>query len=264
MDYKRYADLPQRIIVSSQQKSGLKTREKKLVAYGIMGKVKGTNKWLMVRNRNTAAFSFLLYGAYQPIHLENLLESLTSSELLYIKKIVLGGIDIYNQIFRETFNHSPNSAYAYYRLDDFDEYILDFEADLPDETPYSFPKGRRNPKEDTIVTAWRELYEETGVEEMGSVIPTPVCYTVEGLAGRNYTAKCWLAEYDREIPLEGITPIDTNEIAGKDWIEIDISSLDINSTKNYGVIGEKKVFIDSFSIKLLIEAQTQGLLSIMK
>jgi ADP-ribose pyrophosphatase YjhB (NUDIX family) len=260
MDYKRYADLPRRVVISSPQKSGLRTREKKLISYGIMARVKDTNTWLMVKNRHSHALIFILYGAYQPVHLDELLASLTKNEHDSLKNIIINGLNVYMEYFKSVFNVNCSSVYGYYRLMDMDEEIVEYDKELSNNVQFSFPKGRRNPREDTIVTACRELYEETGLKETGAIIPTPISHTVEGLAGRHYTVKCWISEYNKIIPLEGITPIDVNEISDKDWININI---DVNSPldcKHYGYRGLEKVEIDNFSIKLIREAIKQGMI----
>jgi 8-oxo-dGTP pyrophosphatase MutT (NUDIX family) len=239
MDYKSYEDLPRRALISSAQKTGLKTREKKLESYGIMARIKSTNRWLLVRTRNSAALSFILHGAYQPVHLRKLLYGLTINELTTLQDIVTSGSeDHFSDYYYSVFQNHSHTDYSYKRLMDMRDDIMNFDEEnsMCQDTSFSFPKGRRNLREDTIATASREFYEETGVT-MNTVIHTPVSYTVKGHSDRIYNIKCWISEYEKEIYLDDFNPIDTKEIAERQWVEID--PLDIRDHK--GLRGEGKL-----------------------
>lgn len=248
MEYKSYSDLPRRSIISSAQKSGLRSKDKKLESYGIMARVKDTNKWLMVRTRNSTSLIFILYGAYQPVHFERLLLGLTKDELNKLREIVISGKhETFIDYFYDIFTNHGQTEYAFTRLMDMKEDILLFDKELPDKTPYSFPKGRRNPREEVLVTAMREFYEETGIVLKGNIINTPISYSILGYCDRIYNIKCWISEYNKIIYMDGFDPIDTKEIIERRWIDIDP-----NLIKGDKYMDEE-VQIESISIQLIKE-----------
>ena len=244
-----YQSLPRRTIVKSNQR-GYGVKGKKITTYGIMAKIKGDNMWLMIRNRHSAALTYILHGGYQPVHITELLEKMSMGELNFIKVILnCGTIDKFKEGYKSTFGTYPLSEYAFVRMMDLKKEIISFDGtNLPSKPPFSFPKGKRNPKEDTIITATREFYEETGVKETGKIDVTPIIYEKCGLAGRQYTIKCWVSVYDDIIPLEGIPIIDKEEILEKAWVYFDPSKYDNAIIKENGlpkgIINGKEVDVD--------------------
>jgi ADP-ribose pyrophosphatase YjhB (NUDIX family) len=263
MDCKSYEDLPRRTMISSAQRMGLNRGEKKLESYGIMARIKGTNRWLLVRTRNSAALSFILHGAYQPVHLRKLLYGLAINELTTLQDIVTSGSeDHFSDYYYSVFQNHIRTDYSYKRLMDMRLQIMNFDDDafMSRETSFSFPKGRRNYREDTISTASREFYEETGITA-NPVIHTPVSYSIRGHSDRIYNIKCWISEYEKEIYLDEFTQMDTKEITERQWVEIDPEMIrDENGLKGNGKLSSGKIVtLENSVFELINESIRLGL-----
>lgn len=221
-----YRDLPRRTIID--QSVDAKGKERGVYTYGIMATVKGTNLWLMVRIRHSSAYSYILHGSYQPVHLPNLLSSITRSEYDSLVAIIQSKspMETFTEFYKTTFApNSPASDYACQRLLDVTDDIIGYDGveDLPQRCNYSFPKGRKTPTEkDPIVAAKREFHEETGVRDEGKLSSDFVEYNTVGHGGRYYAIRCWVMEFDSIIDLSKVEPIDVDEISECAWIEYDV------------------------------------------
>ena len=84
---------------------------------------------------------------------------------------------------------------------------------------YSFPKGKRNKNEDTLTTAKRELYEETGIrEEDIEILPNRWYLEYLPKTGKPHIIYylCYLKNTDVVL-----NPIDTKEIVSANWFKPD-------------------------------------------
>jgi 8-oxo-dGTP pyrophosphatase MutT (NUDIX family) len=95
------------------------------------------------------------------------------------------------------------------------------------ETPeWEFPKGRRDPYETDIQCAYRELKEETGLDEEELWKLTNVHPFTETFYGSNnvhYRHTYYLAQYigDHSISYDALNPEMAREIGNLKWMEID-------------------------------------------
>jgi len=221
-----YRTLPRRTVID--QSMDLKNKNNGVFTYGIMATVPGTSAWIMVRIRHSSAYSYILHGSYQPVHLHDLLRSITLNEYNTLVDIVSSDnpMETFTKWYKLTFvPNSPYSDYACTRLLDVKEDILEFEHmdELPESCNYSFPKGRKAIGEkEALDAALREFHEETGIQEEGTVLPEYVEYETIGHGGRYYSIRCWIMHFDKLIDLQGVDPIDTAEISKCEWIKYDV------------------------------------------
>lgn len=231
MDTLRYSDLPRRRVFNGSFK------KKTLTSYGIMAFAKDTKRWLMVRSNHSFGLAYLLFGAYRPVDIDKILSTLTKTELNRTQSIVslFNGEDddviisrgLYDDLYIE-YTGIKNTAdvkkYGYCRMCDLRDEILEYdETNLEDENAYAFPKGRQKYREDTIVSATREFFEETGISVTGSVNPTPITVSDTTFPEKQYTIKCWVYLLEKEIDLSKHDIIDTKEIKDRKWVEIPIT-----------------------------------------
>lgn len=253
-NYLEYKDLPRRSIIRTVQKSGDQNREIK--TYGVISRVKAENKWLLVRTRHTAAISYLLHGAYQPVHFENLLKSLTLKELTLIQSI--NNFKDFSNVYTLIFNSNVRGNYGYTRLMDLKEelQVYEFVGELFD-TVFSIPKGRKIQEESSQDTALREFYEETGITaNSGKLSKTPIIVETTGFADRKYSIELWGFVLQREIDLTTINYPDKREIIERKWIELDPNEYPNAVTSN--CIKTKNGDIDKETLLLIKKAIKSG------
>ena len=262
-----YRTLPRRTVIDKS--SDLKGKDKGVFTYGIMATVPGSGMWLMVRIRHSSAYSYILHGSYQPVHLHDLLRSITRKEYQSLVDIVMSEhpMDTFTEYYKATFvPNSPYSEYACQRLLDVKLDILEFDLvdELPEACNYSFPKGRRATGEkEALDAALREFHEETGVKEEGQIIPKFLEYETVGHGGRYYTIRCWIMIFESMIDLRGVDPIDTAEISKCEWIKYDVREQPRALTTLYPIgqtIEGKNVRMEREVMYLCQDALRKGLL----
>lgn len=218
--YKDYKDLPRRSIIKTVQRDGDLYR--KIHTFGVLAKINGTNKWLLVRTRHTAAISYLLHGAYQPVHFSSLLKSITLRELKLLRSIET--FEDFRAVYRKIFECECRSNYGYIRLLDLKEelYFDDVTDNQPDDTLFSIPKGRRILDENSKLTALREFYEETGFTTGDGVLSEKsIIFETTGLADRRYSIEIWGLTLKEDADLSKVPYPDKREIVERKFIEID-------------------------------------------
>lgn len=262
-----YRTLPRRTVIDKSD--DLKGKDKGVFTYGIMATVPESGTWLMVRIRHSSAYSYILHGSYQPVHLHDLLRSITRDEYNSLVDIVSSEqpMETFTKWYKITFTpNSPFSDYACKRLMDVKEDILEF--DLVDTLPvlcnYSFPKGRKAIGEtNALEAALREFREETGLQEKGTIIPEFLEYETVGHGGRYYTIRCWIMHFQSLIDLQGVNPIDTAEISKCEWIQYDIQTQPRALTTLYPIgktLDDKTVRMEREVMYLCQDAMKKGLL----
>lgn len=237
-----YDQLPRRQVVTSPYP------KKEIISHGIIAISQDTNRYAMIQPHYTTAIKYFVYGAYRPVHITDLLDGMTLTEVEIVQKIAQNkdSNDFANLYLSVTGNHAKkDSWYGYYRLIDLREDIISYKAidNLP-EPPYSFPKGKARPKEDSIVAANREFTEEMGIELAGCIIPKPIDYFETGLAGRNYQMRCWKCLFPTQIDLSVPNRSENREINHRAWIDVSKA----NQADRYPIViteDQKEVHITS-------------------
>lgn len=222
-EYIFYKDLPRRSIIKTIQKEGDSCR--KINTYGVLAKTKD-NKWCLVRTRHTAAISYILHGAYQPVHFSSLLKAISRKELNLLKSIET--LEDFKEVYRKIFNCECRGEYAYLRLSDLKEElylddipnILKPTIEIPEDTLFTIPKGRRISEENTRDTALREFYEETGLTGAnGKLSENSILVETTGFADRRYSIEIWGLSLNSEFDLNDIPYPDKREIVERKFIQ---------------------------------------------
>lgn len=213
---KRYADIPRRTIISSP------FVDRPITSYGILAIAKKTGRSLLVQSNYSLGLSYLMHGYYQPVHFQRIKHYLTKDEANMLKRIVFNeDNELFNQQYYQMYHRMPPNDYSYQRLLDLKDDILDLDSTIClDQVLYGIPKGRLNPKEDTIIAAIREFKEETGIKIVNNINPEPYVYKTPGVAGGTYQLKCWIYEVDDEIDLNQTEITDTHEICHRKWVMV--------------------------------------------
>jgi 8-oxo-dGTP pyrophosphatase MutT (NUDIX family) len=159
------------------------------------------------------------------------------------------------------YHNKPPSIYSYQRLIDLKEDILDLDtSSCLNSVLYGIPKGRLNPKEDTIIAAIREFKEETGIKIVSNINPEPFVYKTPGVAGGTYQLKCWIYELEDEIELNDFEIRDTNEICHRLWVTVPkVGDSYVEGEFHRGDVGDGKtadtikdhIYIDNESTSLI-------------
>jgi hypothetical protein len=214
-----YDELPKRRIVSSP------FPKKELVSYGIVAiATENDKKWFaMIQPQFTPSMKFLIHGAYRPVHLNELLENLTISEITKIQKIVTDkDHNEFSRLFTEItgLKIRDNGWYGYYRLLDISKEIINYnpQNNLREPT-FSFPKGKAYPKEDHLTAALREFQEEMGFKIKFGINTTPIDYFETGIADRSYKMRCWKCNFNKKYDIEKYNIKQDREIAKRFWID---------------------------------------------
>lgn len=220
MDGVSYDQLPQRKIIQAH------FERKKIFSYGIMAYAKDTKRWLMIQPNHTFGLTMLLFGAYRPVYLEDILSNMTKPEVLKIREIVAEpssrkAEELFEDLYMEYTGLMPPSYYSLHRMRDHARFILVFDINtLAEHQPFGFPKGKQKQGEDTIVSAAREFYEETGLKVTDSIIPQPVEYSDKRSLDRSYIAKCWIYILNEEVDLDKYEIIDKKEVKSREWVQV--------------------------------------------
>lgn len=226
MSSKDYADLPRRVIITSSH------REKKINSYGIIAYAKDTDRWLLIQCNYNPGLTYILYGAYRPAYIQTILLNLQLEEINTIKEIVRAsdedGRRLFVDYFKKHFLNEPTSLYAYDRLMDLKDEIINFstEGNLESST-YGIPKGRARYREEPFDAACREFIEETGisVEDASCVLDETIFIENSGISGRRYNVQCWICIFDTQPVLEKFQVYDTDEIKSRGWVKLDLDTI---------------------------------------
>ena len=256
----KYSDLPRRVIITSSH------REKKINSYGILAYAKDTNRWLLIQCNYNPGLTYILYGAYRPAYIQTILLNLQLEEINSIKDIVNcenydQGLDLFTEYFKKHFLNEPTSSYAYDRLLDLKDEILEFstESNLI-SSPYGVPKGRSRYKEEPFKAACREFKEETGIEisSASHVLDGTVYIENPGISGRRYNIMCWVCIFETQPPLDDFEVYDTDEIRSREWVKLDLDSIPNSFVLSKYPVGkimdDEEVFIDYEAIDLCKQA----------
>lgn len=221
-----YADLPRRVIITSPH------REKKINSYGIIAYAKDTNKWLLIQCNYNPGLTYILYGAYRPAYIQTILLNLQLDEINAIKGVVSASVDegkvLFVELFKKHFLNEPTNLYAYDRLIDLKDEIINFSSESNLTTSlYGIPKGRSRYREQPFDAACREFKEETGisVNTASYILEDTVFIENSGISGRRYNICCWVCIFDNQPLLEEFEVYDTDEIKSREWVKLDLDSI---------------------------------------
>lgn len=214
--YSSYADLPFFVIKSENVKR--RTSE----SYGLAVRCTTTGRQLMVRSQETSAFVLFFRGVYHLWKVPQLVAQMTSSEYKQLTDC-LSDFSLYRQIFLKVSGPNHNALvekYAYQRLQDAAKIIQACPCPTLQETTFSCCRGQKNKGESPLDCAYREFFEETGVQ----LREIPHRFTKEQYenkmvtaSGLNYTSSIFVIEVDEEfnIPLAKHDQLEVCEVC---WI----------------------------------------------
>lgn len=224
------------------------------MSYGVLAIAKTTGRCLLVQSNHSLGMAYLMHGYYQPVHFDRIKHYLTKNEASMLKQIVFNeDISLFKQIYQKMYHYEPNTLYPYYRLLDIKIDILDLDASLClEEVLYGIPKGRLNPREDSIIAAIREFKEETGIKVINNINPEPYVYKTPGVAGGTYQLKCWIYELDDEIDLNSIEIKDKDEICHRLWLNVpNVGDSYVEGEFHAGYNQDRQYHIDNESTALI-------------
>lgn len=247
---KKYSDIPRRNVISSP------FYDRKITTYGILTHAKSTNRYLLVQGNYSLGMAYLMHGQYRPVHFDKLKYYITKKELNILKNIVFNeDSELYRNHYMVMYGREPPSLYAYGRLLDIKEDILELDIDrCLEDVLFGIPKGRLNPREDTITAAIREFTEETGIQVVKHVNPEPYVYETPGIVGNIYELKCWVYQIEDEMDLTDTEVRNKNEITERLWLSVPKLPESYVEGEFYcdsSSIPGRKIYIDNESVALI-------------
>lgn len=81
---------------------------------------------------------------------------------------------------------------------------------------YSFPKGKKEGKETTLETAWRELFQETGLDEKN--VQLIENFTIDELSDKGNLAIRYFVGIITNLPTK--LTFDENELKNCEWVKV--------------------------------------------
>lgn len=211
---------------------------KTVTSYGLIAHNKSTDKWLLIRRKNSPEFISIMKGYYRLSYVNKLLDNLYDQEIKIINNIISGEENfenVYDNIMSNNYIEPGGREYAIERWYDLNLTILLNYHGLNNE--YLFPRGRVNgKKEGYIACAKREFTEETGIEINYNLINSKIYVTEShvGTNGKKYNAKYWYCEIEEEIqPPKILSP----EVSDVKWVTLEESKKYL-SKKRYDMLLE--------------------------
>jgi ADP-ribose pyrophosphatase YjhB (NUDIX family) len=235
-----YGSFPRRKIVDSSLK------QKELLSFGLLSYSKDYGKYLLIKARSSTGINYILYGAYRPTDLKQLLLLLYKKEIEKIVSIIKANTvaeskDLFKELYNEITGEYPLSSYALKRILDSKDYIIWYrENHTNKEYLYGIPKGKGNHKEKGIDASIREFKEETGIEVQKEWLYKHPLEIIDNSIDRNYKLRVWVLVTDKKYSGQEI--LDIEEIESKHYLSF---------TK------ENKEYMDDNTIALINKFESQ-------
>ena len=211
---------------------------KPVISYGLIAHNKSSDKWLIIRRKNSPEFISILKGYYRLSYIDKLLDNLYDQEIKIINNIISGEDtfeNVFDSVMLNNYLEPGGREYAIERWYDLNLTILLNYHGFNNE--YLFPRGRVNGKKEGCITcARREFIEETGIEINYDSINTKL-YVAEshtGTNGKKYYAKYWYCELEEEIQPPKIL---STEVSDVKWVTLEESEKYLSSYR-YGMLLE--------------------------
>lgn len=163
-----------------------------------------------VRKRYGFAFLDIICDKYELGDIPKLVPCLTENERDMISRMSMSEIRAHMRL-SDRLPYCRDYNHALTKLDKVRDFIGTTASNMEEVRPWEFPKGHRNPYEDTIVAALRELREETTIESLRVRImaKSPIVYTYEGTNHQLYTVSYYIGLYDDRDQVEVVEPSTT-------------------------------------------------------
>lgn len=199
-------------------------RQRRFVSYGIIAYAKSTERFLLVQRRYSTNYFTLLRGAYRRSNIAKLVAGMCVSELQIIRRIIYRQANIYD-VLRIVCSVVGDHNYAAMRFENHENDILHFvnkalaDRDTQEYPEWLFPKGKSEKHENSIDTAFREFYEETGVaiaDNQKQVINQhPIVNHYQADNDFVYETRYWIVLFDEEIPVP--SKLQSYEVVSRAW-----------------------------------------------
>lgn len=243
-----YKNLPRRLVIKSEN------NDDTIVSCGVIC-FDQRGYCLLVQGRSSYSLSYLLYGAYRPVHISSILTNLTLEEVKNIKSIVSSkNLEEYYHYFETSLGRKAQDDYGFVRLLDLSEEIEAYNPKINHlEVPFGIPKGRPNKDEKLKTCAVREFIEETGINILEDQL-SENNWKIEGpcLNGKRYIFYCWKTVIEN-VKLSDCRVFDTVEINERKWINVKHlpPSYNLNSIPKGEDVEGNLIEIDHDTIKIM-------------
>jgi len=202
-------------------------------------------KYLMIQRRDSLGFIELMRGKYKITDIDYIRYHVNTMTKLEQEKILTHDFDeLWNKLWgtpkEQSLNYKSDRENAKIKLEQLKEGVQDISSNklitlksliedikTPWDTPeWGFPKGRRDPREYELQCAFRELNEETGIQEKDVLLVRnldPVSETFFGSNHIHYCHKYYIMFYNavKEIKYDSKNPFMVQEIGDLGWFTLE-------------------------------------------
>jgi 8-oxo-dGTP pyrophosphatase MutT (NUDIX family) len=202
-------------------------------------------QFLMIQRRDSLGFIELMRGKYKITDVEYIkyhIATMTSSEH---KKLLTNDFDsLWSELWgtpkEQSLNYKSDKESSKVKFNLLKEGVQDLSCnkivtlesminDIKEpwlSAEWGFPKGRRDPREYELQCAFRELYEETGIEENDVLFVRnlePITETFFGSNHIHYCHKYYIMFYnsEKEVKYDSANKFMAQEIGDVNWFTLD-------------------------------------------
>lgn len=157
--YKDYSTLPYFVINSEH----VKRKGGESCGFAVI--CTKTQRQLLVRPSESYAFVLFCRGVFHLWKVPQLVSELTKAEYTKLCKS-MNDKDYFASLFNKVHcdNNEDALNYAYTRLIDAKSIITNCPAPIKETNDFSYCRGQKKPGESTLTCAYREFFEETGID----------------------------------------------------------------------------------------------------
>jgi 8-oxo-dGTP pyrophosphatase MutT (NUDIX family) len=202
-------------------------------------------KYLMIQRRDSLGFIELMRGKYKITDIDYIRYHVNTMTRVEQEKILTEDFDeLWNKLWgapkEQSLNYKNDKENAKLKLQQLKEGVQDISSNklitlhsliedirTPWDTPeWGFPKGRRDPREYELQCAFRELNEETGIQEKDVLLVRnldPISETFFGSNHIHYCHKYYIMFYNstKEISYDSKNPFMVQEIGDLGWFTLE-------------------------------------------
>ena len=202
-------------------------------------------KYLMIQRRDSLGFIELMRGKYKITDIDYIRYHVNTMTRVEQEKILTEDFDeLWNKLWgtpkEQSLNYKNDRENAKLKLQQLKEGVQDISSNklitlqsliedirTPWDTPeWGFPKGRRDPREYELQCAFRELNEETGIQEKDVLLVRnldPISETFFGSNHIHYCHKYYIMFYnsDKEVKYDSTNSFMAQEIGDIDWLTLE-------------------------------------------
>jgi hypothetical protein len=212
--YSNYSELPFYVINSDNIK------RKGGESYGLAVLCNTTGRQVLVRPIESYAFLLFFRGVFHLSKVRQLVSQLTEAEHSELISC-LSNRELFEQIYKRLHTDANKEVmtYAYTRLTDAKEIIEACPVPTKQVNEFAYCRGQRKGNESGLECAYREFYEETGVDlesiphKLTKRDQTSFSRTGSGLS---YLSKIYIIEVEEEFPFS--SEYDKREVLQVAWL----------------------------------------------